>query len=261
MDQIFLHIGPLTIRWYGVMAALGFMSSYWVINRYRHKADMSSDQVASLVFISMICGILGARIFYVVQFWNQFRGHFSEVFRIDHGGLVFYGGFFMVIVALVIFCRREQLDVWRVLDVVAVALPLGHAFGRVGCFLNGCCYGRPTHCLLGVVFPPGSYPAERYPGLHLHPVQLYEVCANVIFFIIMVKIFNRLHRGQAVALYCFGYGLIRFVDEFFRGDHTDFIWGIFTEAQFIGLFLIPLGIIMFIKFGKAAPKNKVETKL
>jgi phosphatidylglycerol---prolipoprotein diacylglyceryl transferase len=250
MDQIFLQMGSFTIRWYGVMAALGFMSSYWVIHHYRKRAGMSGDQVSSLVFISMISGILGARIFYVIQFWDKFRDHPAEIIRIDHGGLVFYGGFFLVIIALVIFCRKHKLDIWRVLDVVAVALPLGHAFGRLGCFLNGCCYGKPTECLLGVEFPAGTPPAEHYPGLHLHPVQIYEVFANLIFFSLLLLVFKKVKRGQLVSLYFIGYGIIRFVDEFFRGDHIKLIFGIFTKAQFIGLFLIPCGLVMFYIFGK-----------
>ena len=256
MDQIFLHIGSFTIRWYGVMAALGFMSSYGIIHHYRKQAGMSSDQVSSLIFISMISGILGARIFYVIQFWEQFRDRHSEIIRIDHGGLVFYGGFFLVIIALVIFCRKHKLDIWRVMDVVAVALPLGHAFGRVGCFLNGCCYGKPTECALGVNFPEGTAPAMHYPGLTLHPVQLYEVFANLIFFALLLLMFKRVKRGQLVALYCIGYGIIRFVDEFFRGDHVNLILEIFTKAQFIGLFLIPCGIVMFYLFGKQSRPSK-----
>ncbi len=250
MDQIFLQIGSFTIRWYGVMAALGFMSSYWIINRYRKHAGMSGDQVSTLIFISMISGILGARIFYVIQFWEQFNNRPAEIIRIDHGGLVFYGGFFLVIIALAIFCYKNKLDIWRVLDVVAVALPLGHAFGRLGCFLNGCCYGRPTECILGVKFPAGTAPAERYPGLYLHPVQVYEIFANLIFFAFLLMIFKKVKRGQVAAIYCIGYGIIRFVDEFFRGDHINLIFGIFTKAQFIGLFLIPCGVVMFYIFSK-----------
>lgn len=250
MDQIFIHIGSLTIRWYGVMAALGFMSGYWVIHRHRKLAGMSSDQVSNLIFLSMIFGIVGARIFYVVQFWSQFKGHPLEIIRIDHGGLVFYGGFLLVISAVIVFCRKQKLDVWRVMDVVALGLPLGHAFGRVGCFLNGCCYGKPTECLLGVKFPAGTPPAEHYPGLYLHPVQLYEVVANLMLFAVLLLMIKRVKRGQIAALYFIGYGMIRFVDEFFRGDHTNLIFGIFTTAQFIGLFLVPCGLIMFYLFGR-----------
>ena len=219
-------------------------------------AGMSGDQVSSLIFISMICGILGARIFYVIQFWAQFRGNLWEIIRIDHGGLVFYGGFLLVIAALIIFCRRHKLDVWRVLDIVALALPLGHAFGRLGCFLNGCCYGKPTECLLGVKFPDGTPPATHYPGLHLHPVQLYEIVANLILFGLLLLMLKKVKRGQLVSLYFIGYGIIRFVDEFFRGDHTNFILGIFTKAQFIGLILVPCGIVMFYIFGKKSRSGK-----
>lgn len=256
MHPIFLKLGGLEIRWYGVMAALGFLSAYFIIYLNRKRAGMNSDQVASLLFVSIICGIGGARIFYVIRFWNQFRGNLLEIFRIDHGGLVFYGGFFLVIAALFIFCHKNKLNLPAVLDIIAPGLAIGHAFGRIGCFLNGCCYGKPTQCFLGVTYPENSAPGQHYHELTLHPVQLYEATANVVFFLILLFMMKRVKRGQLMSIYIFGYGTLRFCDEFFRGDHTNLWFGTLTQAQVTGLILIPIGIILFMYFQRKNDTNK-----
>lgn len=238
------------------MAALGFVAAIIVMRLKQGHAEMSSNQVSAIALYGMISAIFGARLFYVVQFWGQSKDNVLEILKIDHGGLVFYGGFICCNLVVIIYCRAKKLSILRVLDVLAVALPLGHAFGRIGCFLNGCCYGKP--CLLpwGVVFPEGSDPTLRYPGISLHPVQLYESCGNLALFAILFYSIRKSKPGQTTALYLFLYGLMRFLDEFLRGDHTDFVFGIFTPAQTIGLFLIPLGLALFIHLQKKVVKLK-----
>ncbi len=255
MHPIFLEIGSLSIRWYGIMAALGFLSAVFLVSYNRKIAGMNRDQATTLVFIGVFAGIIGARIAYIIQFWDSYRNNLLEVFRIDRGGLVFYGGFFLAMLCIILYCRKNKFDMWRVLDVVAPALALGHMFGRIGCFLNGCCFGKPTQCFLGVLYPAGSPPDHMHHGLPLHPVQLYEASANLILFAIMFYLVRNTRRGIATASYLIAYGMLRFMDEFFRGDHTDAIAGYFTRAQAIGMFLIPAGLVLLIYFIRYDKKN------
>ena len=259
MHQIAFQLGPLKVHWYGIMVALGYLSSVLAMLRMRRFAGLDSEQVFDLSMITIVLGILGARIFYVIQFWG--RGGFADdplqIIRIDKGGLVFYGGFICAILGVWIYIKRKKLSVLGVLDMMAPALAVGHAFGRIGCFLQGCCFGTPTNLPWAVSFPVGTLPTERFPDLvsgatqacsaGLHPVQLYESISLFTLFGILMLFGGRLKPGCLAALYLTAYGFIRFSLEFFRGDHTDFFMGILTPSQVISIsFLIPCGVILFI---------------
>lgn len=272
------------------MAALGVCAAYFMIKKNRKYANVSSDQVADILFLLILSGVIGARLFYIISYFDQFKYNYIkgyrvlntipqmllEMLRIDHGGLVFYGGFICAVIAMIIYCRRKKLDFWMITDMCVPGLALGHAFGRVGCFLNGCCFGKTTEMPCAITYPAGTLPALRYPdvahqkiiqigegvqsvcsSMPLHPVQLYESLCNVLLAVLLNFSLKKLKRGQNLALYMFLYGVIRFSDEFFRGDYrtVDFFFGIFTPGQFIGLFIIPIGIGLFVYFQKQEESN------
>lgn len=251
MHPIALHIGPLAIYWYGIFAALGFIAATSLLYLNRKYADITTDNVSDITFLAIISGVLGARLFYIVQFWSYFRYRPGEIIRIDHGGLVFYGGFICASTAIYIYCKKKKITISRVLDILAPSLALGHGLGRIGCFMNGCCYGKPSEVFCGVRFPEGSLSSQQYPGALLHPVQLYEAIFNFILAFILCFFLRKFKPGQTAASYFIIYGSGRFLIELFRGDHKDFILKLFTPAQFIGLFIIPIGIIVFIACSKA----------
>lgn len=258
MDPVFFSIGNLTIRWYGFMAALGFLAACGIMQWNRRYAKLSGDQVTNIVMLAMISGILGARIFYVAQNWSFYRNHLNAIIRIDQGGLVFYGGFILATLTLIVYLRRIKCaDYIRVLDIVAPALAAAHALGRVGCFLNGCCYGKPAQICWAVVYDAGSEPFRRYGSQPLHPVQIYEALLNIILAIGLFFLVRKAKRGLAMSVYILAYGILRFVDEFFRGDHSDFVSG-FTPAQVIGFAMIPLGIFLSVKFLRQTSRNLPE---
>lgn len=259
MHQICFEIGSFSIRWYGVMAALGFMSAMFIFNYLRAYSGLNADQTANLSMLAIFGGLFGARLFYVIQFWPQFRNNLWEIIRVDHGGLVFYGGFIVATLIFIWYCRKHKLNMLGVLDIAAPALALGHVFGRIGCLLNACCFGKPTSCWLGVHYPRGVLPPRFDYDVARHPVQLYESCANFILFIVLFSLVGKLKRGRVAALYFCLYGIIRFIDEFFRGDHTDAILKVFTRAQLIGLILIPIGIFLYIKSANNERLEKIET--
>ena len=259
MSPVIFSLGNFSLRWYGVLAALGFLSALFLMQINRKHARLSSDQVTNIVMTGMLSGVIGARIFYVVQNWSYYKLHPEAIIRIDQGGLVFYGGFILALFLLIFYIRKFcRTDVVRVLDIMAPALPAAHALGRIGCFFNGCCYGKPAQIFCAVSYPPGSEPFKHYGPMPLHPVQLYEAVLNIILSLLLWWILRKYgKRGVTMAAYIFAYGILRFLDEFFRGDHSDFVQG-FTPAQVIGFGMIPLGLILLIKFLRAPADDLSE---
>ena len=256
MDPMFLSIGKFSLRWYGVMAAAGFLAALIIMQLNRRYAKLSADQTANIVIAAMLSGVIGSRIFYVIQNWNYYRNHIGQIIRIDQGGLVFYGGFILAALVLIFYVKKIcRADAVRVLDITAPALAAAHALGRVGCFFNGCCYGKPAELFWAVTYPVNTPPYQHYAGAALHPVQLYEAALNLLLAPLFFLLVRKAKRGVAMSCYILSYGVLRFIDEFFRGDHTDFVRG-FTPAQVIGFALIPLGVFLLVKFLRAPQQEQ-----
>jgi phosphatidylglycerol:prolipoprotein diacylglycerol transferase len=245
MHPIAFSLGPLTVRWYGVMAAAGFLMAVMFIQFNRKEAKLTSDQASNMIFIAMVSGVLGSRIFYVIQFWEQFRDNWVDIIRIDKGGLVFYGGFILALISLYTYCRKIKVDFLKVFDIMTPAMTIGHACGRIGCFLNGCCFGTITNSSFGVKYPVYSEPYMRYPDAALHPVQLYEAAFNFVMCGVMLYLVRKVrYKGLPMGIYFIAYGLMRFIFEFFRGDNAKMAG--FTIAQYIGIGLIAAGAVITI---------------
>ena len=270
MHQIAFTVFSHPIHWYGVCIAAGFLLATGLMLCLRRYAGMSRDNVFDIAMLSIFSGIIGARVFFVIQFWDkEFAGRpFSAVFRVDKGGIVFYGGFIAAFAVLCIYALRKKLSIRLILDLAAPAIALGHAFGRLGCFMQGCCFGRcaPDNFPGAVRFPAGSMPFHRYPGpdglhsLPLYPVQLYECVLNLLLSALLVFLLRRNRKpGRIAAIYLIGYAAIRFTIEFFRGDHTDSFLNM-TPSQNIALFvMLPLGILVYFLFPRGqvpAPAEK-----
>jgi phosphatidylglycerol:prolipoprotein diacylglycerol transferase len=212
MHPILLELGPLTLRSYGLMMALGFAFGAFLASRLYAREGGRPERVYDLSVWIMFGAILGARALYVAVLPEQFaQAPWWEVFAVQKGGLVYYGGLIGGGLAAYFWMRRQKLAVWRLADCLAPGLALGQAFGRVGCFLNGCCYGR-VDAEHGVVFPG----LDEQPRL---PVQLYE-SAFALGLAALLAWFKprRAYPGQAFALYLLLYGLGRFGLESLRGD-------------------------------------------
>lgn len=253
MHPIAFHFGAVTIYWYGVMAAIGFLLATFVQRFTREHAKMSDDDSSNIIFIAMIAGLIGARIFYVVQFFDHYRNNLWGIVRVDQGGLVFYGGFILAIISLIVYAKIKKIDPILMFDSITPAMALGHACGRIGCFLHGCCFGKPGNFLC-VRYPAESEAVRKYGEAALHPVQLYEAGANFAAFWLFLHLARKGKRGIAMSGYFVYYGTMRFLNELLRGDNPH-IWGLFTPAQLIGLVLIPAGVILLLYFKKNAAKN------
>jgi len=254
MYPIVFSIGAFQLHSYGVMAAAGFLLASWVLSRNCRYAGITADQASNMLLISLISGIAGARIFYVVQFFHQFRSDLWRIFRIDQGGLVFYGGLLFALVWLWVYSRCKKIDFVRSLDLFTPAIAIAHFCGRIGCFLHGCCFGAPTRMPWGVVYPAGSIPFARYGSQALHPVQLYEAAGSLVLTALYIFLLRKAPRGVVLSAYMILYGGMRFLDELVRGDNPRVLWGM-TPAQLIGVVFVPCGIGFMLYFLKKAGKD------
>ncbi|MBN1267995.1 MAG: prolipoprotein diacylglyceryl transferase [Kiritimatiellae bacterium] len=245
MHPICFYLGSRPIYWYGVMTALGFLAAvvHWSLLARRERRDPGFG--SDLAFWAMIGGILGARVAYVLAHLDVFLAEPLTILRIDQGGLIYYGGFIGGTLAIVLFARRRHLPLPYIADFTVTGLPLGHALGRIGCFLNGCCYGSPSGALPGVQFPEGSEPWLSYPDTPLHPTQLYEFGWNLLVYAVLFRAYRRYPRnGRTFCLYLLLYPLGRFALEFLRGDQR-LHWLGLTAAQVISLGLLAAGAALW----------------
>lgn len=230
MHPVLFYIGPVALYSYSAMLALGFLAAVTLASRRARAARLDPARIQTLSWVMILCGIVGARLTFVVLNWELFRSDPLEIFRLRHGGLVFYGGLGLGLGAGVLTMFFKKLPIGKTIDLMTPPLVLAHAVGRIGCFLNGCCYGKPTSLPWGV-----SFPGE---GILRHPTQLYESAGLLILFFLL----KRIERsspvpGRLFLIYGLSYGIWRFAIEFLRGDNPAALAGL-TPFQLISLFLV-----------------------
>ena len=262
-----ISLGFLHLKTYGAFMALGFLAAWQVVAWLCRRMGRDPEPCTNLIMWMMVSGVVGSRIAYVIEHWSQeFAGHPELLVRIDQGGLMFYGGFILALAVFVVWCRVKREPIVPMADLFAVVIPLGHAFGRVGCFFYGCCYGRLSQCACAVSFPRGSpawheqlraglISSEAAAALPVLPAQLFEAVAVFVLFAALLflhrRFWNRL-PGLITGSYMVGYACIRFVIEILRGDPRASI-GIFSISQTISLLLFLLGctfILVAFRRGK-----------
>ncbi len=208
------------------------------------KEKINADQVMDLVIWMLVLGFAGARILYIIVEWKMFIASPLRTI-VSRSGFVFYGGVISGILAGMWRVKKMGLDFWKTMDMFAVALPLAHAFGRIGCFAFGCCYGRECHSWLGMKFPAGS-PAGS-GGVPVIPTQLISAAGLLILFAVLWGIYkNKNFDGKVSANYCLLYGIMRFIVEIFRGDDRGGILALST-SQVIGIMMAVFGITLLVK--------------
>ncbi len=244
-DPVALAIGPLAIRWYGLMYLLAFVL-FVVLSRLRLKVTpaIKAEDIDELLTWAVLGVVLGGRLGYVLFYKpGYYVVNPLEILAIWHGGMSFHGGFLGVLLACTVFARRKGWRPMDLLDFVAPAVPLGLAAGRLGNFLNGELWGRPTDVAWAVVFPQAGDTLAR------HPSQLYQMLLEGgLLFVILWWFASRPRKTGAVsAVFLCGYGLARFLVEFFR--EPDFFLGplalAMTMGQWLSLPMILAGLLMF----------------
>ncbi len=245
MDRIAFTIGGLSIYWYGVCVAAGFLVGLWTATRRGQRVGIPGESIADLGIWLMIGALVGSRLFYVVSRWDtEFAGQpWTELVKVRQGGLVFYGGLVGAALACLLFVRRRRLPLWKTADVLAPSISLGYLFGRIGCFMSGCCYGKACALPWAVHFPKGH---ETYPQ-GVHPTQLYEATLSLVLYLGLAWLHRRKRfDGQVFAVYLVAYAVMRFVVEFFRGDYpVHYLGGWATPAQLWSVVIFAAGMVLW----------------
>jgi phosphatidylglycerol:prolipoprotein diacylglycerol transferase len=244
IDPVIFQIGPLAVRWYGLMYLLGFAAAYMLIRHLARLRNLALDKngVSDLLFYGVIGVVLGGRLGYVL-FYNpaQYLSRPQDILAIWQGGMSFHGGLLGVVIASLLFCRRRKLPLLLTGDILVASAPIGLGLGRLGNFINGELWGRVTDHSWGMVFPGGG-------ALPRHPSQLYEAFLEGLVLFIILYVLHRRKVAAGIPFFIFfvGYGSFRFLVEFFRQPdaHLGFLWGGATMGQ-----LLSLPMIMFGLFG------------
>ena len=246
MHPIAFYFGSLPVRWYGVMMALAFLAGLWTATRRARRVNVSGDIIADVTLWLMVGSIVGARFVYVTTYWKQeFADQpFREVFMIQHGGLVYYGGLIGASVAGIIYLAWKKLPVWKIADILAPSIALGSVFGRIGCLLNGCCYGRACDLPWAIHFPAD----HETHGAAVHPTEIYDALLNLVLYVFLTWLFSRKKfDGQIIATYLIIYAVFRSTAESFRGDYpTDHVHAGLTSAQLVSVPIFVTGIILAV---------------
>jgi phosphatidylglycerol:prolipoprotein diacylglycerol transferase len=247
-DPIIFQIGPLAVRWYGLMYLGGFLfGSFWISRLAGGRnIDLNKDRLSDLVFYAVLGVILGGRLGYAI-FYNAafFLENPLKVFAVWEGGMSFHGGMLGVAVAMLLFCRKFGYPVLALGDLVVAAAPIGLGLGRIGNFINAELWGRTTDMPWGMVFP--------YAGdLPRHPSQLYEMFLEGIVLFLVIWILHRLKTRNGVPFFSFFllYGVFRFLVEFVREPDTQlgYLWGGATMGQLLSLPMIIFGLAGLVWF-------------
>ncbi len=235
MHPVLCTIGPLTIYSFGFMLAVAVILCSYLLGRDAQKAGLPSKAAADFVFWVSLGGILGARIFYILLNLDLFVSYPSEIFQLQNGGLAWQGGLIAAIAVAIFYLRKNRLPVLKFLDLATPYGALGQSIGRIGCFLNGCCHGKPVWW--GPYFPVHD--------AHLHPTQIYESAGLFIMFLFLRRLnAKNLGDGRIFAVYLMLAAVLRFIVQFFRDDRDPFWWGL-SIFQWVCVAVLLSAVLLF----------------
>jgi len=252
------HWGFIHLRSYGLMLAIAFLVGTWLGLREARRHGLDEDRFLTVVLVTLVASVFGARLLYVLEHLDDYRRHWSSVLALWQGGLTLYGGIVAGTVVGLWMSKRQQLPPWRVADALAPSIALGTAFGRVGCFLNGCCYGRPTHLPWGVVYPPDTYPGLEFGNTPIHPSQLYFSLDGLLLFALLWSLRKRITvPGQLFWLFVTLYALTRIPLDFTRAYEPSSVVAHLgsldvTESQVMSLVLALFAMLMMLRLKRRA---------
>ncbi|MBT9131592.1 prolipoprotein diacylglyceryl transferase [candidate division NPL-UPA2 bacterium Unc8] len=216
MYPVIFRLGPLTVHSYGVMLAIAFLIGLFLSIRRAKAENIAPSIVVNLSVIILISGLIGARIFFILINLEYFLSHPSEIIMLHRGGLAFFGGLALASLSGFLYLRKVGPNPWKIVDLIIPYVVLGESIVRIGCFLNGCCYGTPTDLPWAVSFPPLSAAYAHFGSTPLHPAQLYQAAANFVIFLLLLRS-RRRYDGEIFLIYLLLYALSRFFIGFLRG--------------------------------------------
>ncbi|PZO29613.1 MAG: prolipoprotein diacylglyceryl transferase [Flavobacteriaceae bacterium] len=246
-----LGVNQITIYSYAVCIVIGSL----IATRYTIKAakkELNINLPYTFFYLLFLGGFVGGKIFYYLEKPSMYWNNPNLLLDNFSGGFVFYGSFITIMIILWFYFRKYKMAVLAMLDILAMTTLLVHAFGRLGCFFGGCCYGKPTDSITGIIFPTSN-------NYSVHPTQLYEVVVlmSILFILLFIKPYKKFN-GQLFLSYVILYASCRIILELFRGDERGFIIeNYISHSQFISLLLLLITILYY----KKLDKNKIDLKL
>ena len=258
------ELGPITLHTYGLLLALAFLSATALLAHLGERDGMNRSRAWDLGFVVILSALVGAKVLMVLTNLDYYVANPQRFLSLEfwQAGGAYFGGLIGATLGSYFFIRRHpSLSFWKVADAAAPAIALGQSIGRVGCFAAGCDYGTPSNLPWAVTFS-SQYAADNVGvplSVPLHPVQLYESVGTLLLFgFLFWWHARRSYPGQVIAFYFVGYGLVRFGNEFFRGDiGRGFVFGgLLSIPQVISLMVLLAGILAFLTLEKVSAKPK-----
>lgn len=253
MHRTILDLGAISVRSYGLMLVVAFWLGIELSARMARKHGIDSVRVLDLGLVVLVASLVGSRLLYVLTHLAEYQNDNIGVFRVWEGGLSFYGGLAAGVVFGMLYLRRKGLPVLKVTDLVTPQIALGIAIARVGCFLNGCCFGKESSLPWAVTFPPDCQAGWVLAGKSLHPTQVYSSLANVAIFVLLRRLGGRGYaHGMVFAAFLVLYGSWRFCVDYLRYYETGMYAGPLnlTWNQIVSLAMVVAGAAISMRLVK-----------
>jgi phosphatidylglycerol:prolipoprotein diacylglycerol transferase len=270
MHPEIFRIGPTPVYSYGLMLVISFALGILIAQRRAKRRGIPAEAILDVTTVILLSSIIGSRILYVAFHMEEFRGHWLDTINVFKGlaGLSMFGGIVLAVVLSILYMRLKQLPVWQIGDAVAPSIALGLGITRIGCLLNGCCFGRPTDLPWGITFPPGCVAFSMVGGVPVHPTQLYESLSGFLIFGIALLIDRkRLGPGSVLCVVLGLYGVVRFLVDFVRYQEPNNYLALaglsLTSSQVFSLcFIIAalIGLFVFNMKGRTVDENHEKSK-
>lgn len=243
MKNELLTIGPFTVYGYGLMIAVGIITGILIAEKRAYKKNLDPEHGFWLMLFSLAGGLAGAKVLYWITEIKSIIRDPMIIFQTIGDGFVVYGGIIGGIFVGWCYTKAKKMEFWKYADLLMPSLAIAQGFGRLGCFLAGCCYGRTTTCPIHIVFKDSWYAPN---GISLIPTQLYSAGLDFLNFAVLILIGKKTEKdGIVTAYYLMFYSIGRFVLEFFRGDLERGYVGVLSTSQFISVLICLTGICMY----------------
>ena len=259
------ELGPITVYSYGLLLALAYLGGLQLALVRGRQRGLDPARVMDLGIWIIVSALIGAKALLLVVEWRHFTENPRELLSLLQSGGVFYGGLILAVSVAFWYMWRHKMPLWTVCDTFAPGIAFGHVVGRLGCFMAGCCYGKPTDVSWAVVFtnPLAAAQAGTPLGIPLHPTQLYEAGAELLILVLLLATERRgrTFPGRTFWSYMFLYAISRYIIEIYRGDPRGVVPFLdVSTSQFISLVLGPLSLIMLVWLSRTVPTAPQEAR-